>query len=300
MFEWYLRAALLDRFDGGEGGGMAGPSAAPGGSQPGIPGDAPAGGQETPPDAGESNETNHEDTKTPAERRKAFRTLINGEYKDAFSEEFNQLFNRRSQKYREQLQSHQGLIDLLSSRYGVEDGDVSKLQAAIEADDALWQEKAEEAGMDLATYKRVQQMEAENRRLRAEQQRSLQDQLARQTMSRWAEQERELKGLYPTFDLRGEMSNPAFVAMLRAGAPMRNVFEAVHMDEIKRGLIQAVQKDTEKAVTDHIRARGARPSEGGGGSAGVSVSEDVHKLTRQQREELARRAERGETITFRK
>ena len=272
----YLRAALLDRFDGGEGGGMAGSNASsPGGGQPGTSGGAPV-GQESAPAAGEQAE------RTPEQRAADFRALISGEYKDEYTKETQSLINRRFRETKglqEQLSAHQGLIDLLSSRYGVEDGDVSKLQAAIEADDALWQEKAEEAGMDLATYKRVQQMEAENRRLRAEQQ-------------------RELKGLYPTFDLRGEMSNPAFVAMLRAGAPMRNVFEAVHMDEIKRGLIQAVQKDTQKAVTDHIRARGARPSEGGGGSAGVSVSEDVHKLTRQQREELARRAERGETITL--
>ena len=54
----------------------------------------------------------------------------------------------------------------------------------------------------------------------------------------------------------------------------------------------------EKQVTDNIRARGQRPAEGSGSGSGITYSSDPSQLTAKQREELARRAERGEKIIF--
>jgi hypothetical protein len=49
-----------------------------------------------------------------------------------------------------------------------------------------------------------------------------------------------------------------------------------------------------------IRARGLRPDEGGlnAQQAAAQSHTDVSKLTREQRNEMARRALRGERITF--
>ena len=59
-----------------------------------------------------------------------------------------------------------------------------------------------------------------------------------------------------------------------------------------------VAKDTEKRVTDNIRANGLRPNENGGSSATATSSFDVTKLTAAQRRDLANRAMQGERIQF--
>ena len=62
--------------------------------------------------------------------------------------------------------------------------------------------------------------------------------------------------------------------------------------------MQATTQRTTKEVTDNIKAKGMRPTEVGGSQAGVPLSVDLKNSTKAQRDEWARRAERGETITF--
>lgn len=111
----------------------------------------------------------------------------------------------------------------------------------------------------------------------------------------WDSQAEQVKALYPSFDLSLEARSRDFRAMLRAGVPMRQAFEVLHMEQIKAAQAQAA----ERAVTANIRARGARPQENGAGAASAfTVKDDVSRLTAQDRAEMARRAARGETITF--
>lgn len=288
----------LFRFDGGAAGaagaagGQAGTNGTPGSSQLGNSGEA-AGGQGSDPVAGDQG-------KTPEQREQEFQALIKGEYKDIYTKQTQEMINRRFKETRglqEQLEAHRPLLDLLSSRYGITDGDVSKLQAAVEADESMWAEAAEEAGMTVEQYKRLQKAELENQRFRQQQRESLQNQLAQKQLSAWNQQAEELSREYEGFDLANEIKNPAFQAMLKAGVPMRNAYESIHMEDIKNGIISRTQKQTEKNVTDNIRAKGSRPSEVGGTPA-MTISTDVSKLTKAQRAELARRAERGEIIKF--
>lgn len=289
----------LFRFDGGAAGaagaaagGQAGTNGTPGSSQLGNSG-AAAGGQGSDPVAGDQG-------KTPEQREQEFQALIKGEYKDIYTKQTQEMINRRFKETRglqEQLEAHRPLLDLLSSRYGITDGDVSKLQAAVEADESMWAEAAEEAGMTVEQYKRLQKAELENQRFRQQQRESLQNQLAQKQLSAWNQQAEELSREYEGFDLANEIKNPAFQAMLKAGVPMRNAYESIHMEDIKNGIISRTQKQTEKNVTDNIRAKGSRPSEVGGTPA-MTISTDVSKLTKAQRAELARRAERGEIIKF--
>ena len=104
---------------------------------------------------------------------------------------------------------------------------------------------------------------------------------------------------YPDFNLEAEMQNPAFRAMLRAGASIQNAYEATHIDQIKAALAQQTAKSTEKKVTDNIRKKGMRPQEVGGAQPGVPLNADLKNSTAKQRAEWAARAERGEQITFR-
>ena len=76
-------------------------------------------------------------------------------------------------------------------------------------------------------------------------------------------------------------------------------FGLVHADEIlPNAMAYASAKAKEKTVND-IRARGMRPDEGVlGKTAPATSTVDPHKLTRAERDDLAKRALRGETISF--
>lgn len=280
----------LQRFNGGAAGGAgggsgAGDGAASGGAQPGQEATPAAGGQEA---------------KTPEQMEADFKALISGEYKDQFTKETQRIINRRfrkAQTTQEQLQgqidSHRPIIDLLAARYGVEDGDVGKIQQALESDSAVWERAADDAGMTVEQYRQMQRLELENRRLREAQRQTLQQKMAQQQLARWHGESEDLAKDYPGFSLETEMQNPAFQAMLRAGVSMRNAYESLHMEDIR----DDISKKSAKKMADTVRANGSRPSENGG-SSGVSYTTDPAKMTKAQREDLARRAMRGEVITF--
>lgn len=280
----------LQRFNGGAAGGAgggsgAGDGAASGGAQP---------GQEATPAAGEQV------TKTPEQMEADFKALISGEYKDQFTKETQRIIDRRFRQARttqEQLQgqidSHQPIIDLLAARYGVEDGDVGKIQQALESDSAVWERAADDAGMTVEQYRKMQRLELENSRLRESQRKTLEEKIVQTRLSKWHEEGEELKKDYPNFSLEEESKNRAFKAMLWAGLPVRNAYESLHMDEIRDN----ISKKSAKKMADTVRANGSRPSENGG-SSGVSYTTDPAKMTKAQREELAKRAMRGEVITF--
>ena len=61
-----------------------------------------------------------------------------------------------------------------------------------------------------------------------------------------------------------------------------------------------IAAQAQKQVVDNIRSRGSRPAENGTVSrSGFTYKSDVSKLSKEDRAEIARRAARGETITFR-
>jgi hypothetical protein len=309
----FVHAANLRLFDGG---GAAGAAAAGDGgaiattSQDGAPDQAIA--NQDPSNPGDNNTTpadaGQEATKTPEQIQAEFQKMIRGKYKDAYTKEFQRQFNARfkdAKATQERLDSYQPIIDLLSRRYNISDGDMGKLSSAIRSDRAIWAEAAEAAGLTVEQFQKVQdselerqRLQAENERLRAAQRQSIQNQMAQRQMEVWNGQVEELKKDYPDFNIEVELANPAFSAMLRAGSSVRNAYEAAHLEEIKQSLTQATKQKTTKEVTDNIRSKGMRPTEVGGSQAGVPLSVDLKNSTKAQRDEWARRAERGETITF--
>lgn len=290
-----ITATVLDLFDGEGGAAAPAPAQAAEGAQTTTGGAPEAGGQDTAPDAGEQQ------TKSPEDLEKEFKALIKGQYKEQFGKEFQKAFDRRYGKEiratQERMKGQQPIIDLLSTRYGVKDGDMDGLMKAIQGDKGMWESAAEEAGMPVDQYKAFQAMRAENQRLHEAQRESIVRQMARRQIAQWQADSVGMTDIYPGFDLQTELQNPAFKAMLRAGASVRNAYEACHIDEIKTRLVQETAKTTEKKVTDNIRAKGGRPAEAGG-APGVTVKFSVETSTKEQRAELARRAKAGEKIRF--
>lgn len=296
----FVHAANLHLFDGGDGGGAPAAGAEAGSQASVVSSQATTGDNGTPAAAGQENE------QTPEQLAEEFQELTKGKYKDAYDKDFQQRFQKLfDQRFKgvkadqERLSSYQPIIDTLSARYGITDGDMGKLNQAIESDQSLWEEAAEEAGLTVEQYRRVQRMEMENQRLKAAQRETIQHQMAQQQMQVWQGQIQQVQQFYPDFNLEAEMQNPAFQAMLRAGASIQNAYEATHIDQIKAALAQQTAKSTEKKVTDTIRKKGMRPQEVGGAQPGVPLNADLKNSTAKQRAEWAARAERGEQITFR-
>lgn len=121
----------------------------------------------------------------------------------------------------------------------------------------------------------------------------------RTQLRRWSEQEAQVRARYPEFDLNREVRSRNFLALLRAGVPMLQAYEVIHLEEIKAAATADQAKQTERAVMENIKAKGTRPRENGTGTAsGFTVKDDVARLTPRDRAEIARRAARGEVITF--
>ena len=234
------------------------------------------------------------------DKRKAFRDLVNGEYKDIYTEETQRLINRRfgeQQQLNERLQSQQSVIDMLMQRYNV--NDLGKLQTALENDDAYWSEAAEESGMTVEQYKQFQKLQRENAALQAEQHNRQEQERTRQQAEQWYREAQDVKAKFPKFDLGAELQNQQFVNMLRAGTPVEHAYKVMHFDELMGNAVQVTAANTEKAVADNVRARGARPSENGtNAQSAFTVKDDPSKLSRKDFEEIARRVARGERITF--
>lgn len=315
---------LLTLFDGGaaaatgagEGAGAQGDTqAVPGNTRRGKTGETILYGKQpsvatedaatSAPAAGESTKEAQAKTtsNTLEERRKAYFDLINSEdYKDIHTQESQRMINRRfseTKSLQQQVDDFSPVKDILMQRYKVEDGDMGKLLKALENDDKYWSEAAEEQGLTVDQYKRIQQMERQLKESNLREQRMLSQQRAEQQMQKWDAEAQTLKGIYQNFDIHTEAQNPQFMSLLRSGVPMQTAYEVVHMDDIKAGIQRMTASATEKQVTDNIRAKGQRPAENGTSSqSAFTVKDDVSKLSKADRRNIAVRSRRGESISF--
>lgn len=137
----------------------------------------------------------------------------------------------------------------------------------------------------------------------------------------FAKEAEALQAVYPGFDLEEQMKDPLFRGIMKGEIRLnlRQVYELCHAGEITRqkvdaavaatvneavdlAVADAVVKavaETEERMLSGIRARGQRPRESGLNAAqGVRTHPAVGRLTKADREKLARRAFRGETIQF--
>lgn len=287
---------LLSLFDGeGSGEGAAAPQGeaqqAPGTTRQGFDG-VKFGKQEAEPAP--------EPEAAPRDLESEWKTMISGEYKDIFTRETQKLINRRFKETKglqEQLNAQQGIMDTLMERYNV--NDISKLTAAIDNDVRYWNDAAEEAGMDVEQYKKVKTLERDNRQLLRMVDSYRGNEAARNQLAQWNNEAEQLKAKFPDFDLQTESQDQNFLSMLKSGVPMEHAYKVLHYDQIMQDTIRTTAADTEKKIVDNVRAKGARPQENGTASrSSFTVKDDVSKLTKAERAEIARRVMAGERITF--
>ena len=235
---------------------------------------------------------------TREEKRKTFREMINGEFKDLYTEEFQNAFNRRFPDYKklqQDAENAQPILDKLSARYNILDGDLSKLAKDIDDDNTYWAAAAEEAGMPEDVYREYSEMRRQNAELlRAQQEQQARAQ-ANAQVQQWFEESQAVKAKFPQFDFNTELQNPEFVSLLRHHTPMEHAYKVLHFDEI----MNDTAINTQKAVTENIRAKGTRPTENGSASQSpFTVKRSASQLNKLDRAEVVARVKRGEQISF--
>ena len=299
MTDLFMR---LDLFDGGAAGGGAG---AAGGAEGGNSGAAPAGetGEVLYGKQAEPQVAAEETKPSPEDKRKAFMDMVKGEYKDIYTQETQKIIDRRfkeTKNLEETIKKASPTINMLMQRYGIADGDYAKLQEAVENDDAYWSQAADEAGMTTDQYKKFQKLQRQNAELIKAQNEQKARENADAQVQKWLQEQEEVRAEYPEFDLSMEISqNKQFVDLISAGIPVKHAYEVTHLDSIKSGIRATTEAQTARKVTDDIRARGMRPKENGTASqAAFTVKDDVSKLTRKDRADIARRVAMGELISF--
>lgn len=212
---------------------------------------------------------------------------------------------KASKTAEESLQKMTPAIELMARKYGLDakNMDYEALANAINNDDAYYEQKAIEMGTSVETAKRVDQMERDEARRKEAEQRSIQEQKMRAHFIKLEQQSEEVKKLFPNFDLRTELQNPAFARMVSPDSPfsVEDAYHAVHRKEIQAASMQLVAQKTAEKITNSIQAGQRRPDELGASGQAPSVSTfDYRNASVEQRNALKKRireaAARGEKL----
>lgn len=172
---------------------------------------------------------------TDKTRREAFRSMMEGEYKELFTAYFQETFNRRFKEQKgmmEELERARGVVKAAAECFGV--SEENALIAAIRTEN-----ERKMASADDSTSHNSQNSKTED-------------------------------------------------------DGMKNAIEAAVQEAVRRA-----REETERAVTESIRARGLRPTENAlTPGVGAVSGNTAARLSRAQRAEMARRAAKGERIEF--
>ena len=238
-------------------------------------------------------------------------TLIKGKYKEQFGKAVSDAVNKRFKNQKDlqgQIDAIDPVIQAIAQRYGVAPDangriPIDALSDKVLNDNDLYEKEAFERGMSVDDLKQHKSLERENAQLKRATQMT-------QEQREWQDIEAQgeaLKEMYPSFDLDTEMLNAEFgksLAFFKSSGmypdPVRRAYELVHRDEIMGGAMQYAVQQTQQKISNSIQSGMSRPQENGTSqaAAGAPTALDPSKLTKEQIEDIKRRAARGERITF--
>lgn len=181
--------------------------------------------------------------------------------------------------------------------------DYDALAKAISDDDGYYEDKALEMGVSVETAKKIDQQERDTARQQREEEQTLQEQKIRQHIVKLQQEGEAMKKVFPNFDLRKELQNPAFARMTspNVGISVEDAYYAVHRNELQTAAMQATAQKTAQKISNSIQAGSRRPVEAGATGQAPSVTTfDYSKASREQREafkkDLRARLARGEKV----
>ena len=241
----------------------------------------------------QSGEEKSFDAESTRDKTAEFDALIEGEYKEQFSKKVQKIISKRLREVKmlkDEKEKNTEFVESLLKKFNIEDGDTEKLERMID-------EKMTEERKVMSDKKEelLRTLIRENELLKKQREAEIREIKMRDKARIIKEQAEETVKVYPEFDFEQEMKKPEFVRLLKLGVSVRNAYEVANIDAI----LDKNSKSAEKKVVDSIRSKGNRPVENGNdSSSGILLSGNASKLTKKQRADLAKRAAKGERISF--
>lgn len=197
-------------------------------------------------------------------------------------------------------------LELLARQYKLDPANIDHeaLAAAINRDAAYYEARALEMGVPVEEAMKVDQQERTTAREKRQQADSLKEEMHRTHIAKLFEQGKAMKAMFPDFDLRRELQNPAFARMTAPGKGLMSVedaYRAVHRKELEEAAKAETVRQTTEQITASIRAGARRPDEAGiSGQRSSQPQFDYTKASPAEREAFKKRiydaAARGEKI----
>lgn len=112
-------------------------------------------------------------------------------------------------------------------------------------------------------------------------------------------QSEQLRQVYPQFDLKKELCNPAFGALVARGVDARSAYELAHRDDLYAEAMGFAAEKTRERLLDAIRTGAMRPQEDalGTSSAAVDTPDPAH-MSGKERADVRKRVAMGEKVVF--
>ena len=192
-------------------------------------------------------------------------------------------------------------LELLARKHGQDPEKINydDLVKAISDDESFYEDKALEMGVSIETAKRIDQQERDTARQQRQEARTLEEQKFQNHIIKLEQQGEALKKVFPNFDLRAELRNPAFARMTspNVGISVEDAYYAIHRNEIQAASMQVTAQKVAQKVSNAIQSGSRRPQENGTSGQAPSVTTfDYRRASREQREALKQRIRSGEKI----
>lgn len=215
---------------------------------------------------------------TPSDPDAEFDRLIRGQFKDQYNARVQDIVRKRLKSQEKTLEQYRALepsLELLAKQYGVQAKDPQALAQAIAAQEQTHREAE-------ALPRELEHRANANRQY-----------------EQWMWQTQQAQKFYPALDLRQEVRNPRFMALLQAGVPVKDAYLVAHQEQLIPAAMHYTAKAVEEKLANRIAANGARPSENAMETHGAAVVADqVAHMSKAQRQDIIRRVRQGEIIRF--
>lgn len=207
---------------------------------------------------------------------------------------------KNSKQAETQMQKLAPILTAMAEKYGKGADDIDGIVAAYTDDDSLYEAEAMERGLPVSVVKQIRQLEADKQARDQQAQQDEQTRMIQQHIQKMATDFETVRAVFPQADLRTELQNPAFARLTspEVGVSVNDAYWLIHRNEIEPQAMQIAAQMTQQKMSRAIQSGMSRPTENGSKATtpGLDIRDDPSKWSKQDRDEVKRRARMGEKV----
>ncbi len=218
-----------------------------------------------------------------------FGELIKGKYSEAFKSRVQGIIDKRFSKMKtmeKSLEAYAPLGDYLKTQFPQVNGDDT--EALVRA---FLEKSSNTSAGEVKSAVPSAFLEAAQRELKMKAAQNVRTMLLRE--------EKELRRLYPSFDLKRELSSsPELCRLITAGIPLRRAYEAVNMEKIMGSVLQFAVMKARYDTAENIKRNSRIQENSLSDRASSTKHTDVNNLTEAEIRKIITDVSNGARITF--